>query len=70
VTSVQQGIGGETTALYKVTIPKGTHLAEFKSGVGNLGTVLDSNNQLAGQAVLNPVAFNPTAILWRLHWQI
>jgi hypothetical protein len=62
VTALQQGIGGETTALYKVTIPKGTHLAEFKSGAGNLGTVLNSNNQIAGQARLNPVAFNPTSI--------
>lgn len=53
---------GATTGLYKVTIPNGTHLAEFKSGVGNLGTVLNANNQIAGQAVLNPLVCNPTMI--------
>ena len=53
---------GVTSGLYKVTIPSGTHLAEFKNGVGNLGTVLDTNNQIAGQAVLNPLVCNPTMI--------
>ncbi len=48
--------------LCRVTVPNGTHLAEFKSGVGNLGTVLDGNNQIAGQAVLNPLACNPTML--------
>ncbi len=55
--------GGESTSdLYKVTIPKGTHLAEFKNGSGNLGTVLDANNQISGQAALNPLIFDPTMI--------
>ena len=62
--AVQKVIGGAgaTTGLYKATIPSGTHLAEFKSGVGNLGTVLNANNQIAGQAVLNPLVCNPTMI--------
>lgn len=54
--------GKATSGLYKVTIPKGTHLAEFKNGTGNLGTVLNSNNQIAGQATLNPLVCNPTMI--------
>lgn len=53
---------GATTQLCKVTIPSGTHLASFKNGVGNLGTVLDANNQITGQAVLNPLTCNPTMI--------
>ena len=62
--AVQKVVGGSgaTTGLYKVTIPSGTHLAKFKSGVGNLGTALDANNQIAGQAVLNPLVCNPTMI--------
>lgn len=55
--------GGEATSgLYKVVIPKGTHLAEFKSGAGNLGTVLNANNQIAGQATLNPMIFDPSTV--------
>lgn len=53
---------GAITGLYKVTIPSGTHLAKFKSGIGNLGTTLNANNQIAGQAVLNPLVCNPTMI--------
>ena len=53
---------GSTSGLYRVTIPKGTHLAEFKNGAGNLGAVLDANNKLSGQAVLNPLVCNPTMV--------
>lgn len=53
---------GSASILCKVTLPKGTHLAEFKNGIGNLGTALDANNQIAGQAVLNPLVCNPTMI--------
>lgn len=62
--AVQNVLGeqGATSGIYKVTIPKGTHLAEFKSGQGNLGTVLNANNQLAGQAVLNPLVCDPTML--------
>ena len=55
--------GSDTVSgLYKVTIPKGTHLAEFNSGAGYLGTALNANNQIAGQAVLNPLVCNPTML--------
>ena len=53
---------GTTSGLYRVTIPGGTHLAHFKNGAGNLGTVLNANNQIAGQAVLNPLVCNPTMV--------
>ncbi len=61
---VQKVVGnsGTSSGLFRVTIPNGTHLAEYKSGVGNLGTVLNANNQIAGQAVLNPLVCNPTMI--------
>lgn len=45
--------GGSASGIYRVTVPAGTHLAELKNGAGNLGTVLNANNQIAGQAVLN-----------------
>ena len=53
---------GATSGLYRVTVPSRTHLAEFKNGVGNIGTALNANNQIAGQAVLNPLVCNPTMI--------
>lgn len=53
---------GMTSGLYRVTIPSGTHLAELKNGLGNLGTYLNENNQIGGQAFLNPVAFDPTMV--------
>ena len=56
------GVSGGTTQLCQVTVPAGTHLASFKSGVGNLGTVLNANNQIAGQAVINPLVCNPTML--------
>ena len=54
--------GGATGGLYRVTIPKGGHLADFINGSGNLGTVLNANNQITGQAILNPLVFNPTML--------
>ncbi|MBQ3762188.1 MAG: hypothetical protein II875_09310 [Clostridia bacterium] len=53
---------GATSSLYNVTIPSGTHLAQFKDGTGNLGTVLNANNQIAGQAKLTPLKCNPTMV--------
>ena len=53
---------GATSGLYKVMIPKGGHLAEFANGSGNLGTVLNANNQISGQAILNPLVCNPTML--------
>ena len=60
--AVQKAAGGTSGGLYRVTIPSGTHLAEFKNGAGNLGTVLNANNQISGQAVLNPLVCNPTMV--------
>ena len=55
--------GGKAAGLYKVTLPEGaTHLASFNCGIGNLGTALGTNNQIVGQAVLNPVVCNPAMI--------
>ena len=63
-TAVQNVFGSSsgTTQLCKVTIPSGTHLASFKNGAGNLGTALNANNQIAGQAIINPLVCNPTMI--------
>ena len=62
-TAVQSSLGGATTQLCKVTIPSGTHLAALKNGAGNIGTVLNNTtNQIAGQAVINPLVCNPTMI--------
>lgn len=55
--------GGTTSGLYKVTIQKGGHLAEFKNGSGYLGSVLKENGAVGGgQAVLNPLVCNPTML--------
>lgn len=55
--------GGATSGLYKVTIPKGGHLAEFQNGSGYLGSVLKENGAVGGgQAVLNPLVCNPTML--------
>ena len=56
--------GGTISGLYRVTIPNGGHLAEFKNGKGYLGAVLKGNNAVGGgQAVLNPLVFNPTMLV-------
>lgn len=54
--------GGAGSGLYRVTVPKGGHLAEFVNGSGNLGTVMNANNQISGQAVLNPMVCNPAML--------
>ena len=51
-----------TSGVYRVTVPKGMHLAKFKNGAGHLGACLNANNQVAGQAVLNPMKIDPTKI--------
>ncbi|MBR3487126.1 MAG: hypothetical protein IKH31_06110 [Clostridia bacterium] len=62
--AIQKVFGGAegTSGIYKVTVPKGMHLATFKNGAGNLGSALNANNQVAGQAILNPLVCNPTMI--------
>lgn len=55
--------GGAKSGLYRVTIPKGGHLAEFRDGTGYLGAVLKENNAVGGgQARLNPLVCNPTML--------
>lgn len=53
---------GAGSGLYRVTVPNGGHLANFTKKPGNLGTVLNANNQISGQAVLNPMVCNPTML--------
>jgi hypothetical protein len=58
ITSNGQAVSG----YYKVTIPKGTYLAQFKDGTGFLGTAL-SDKGIIAQARLNPLLCNPTMLL-------
>ena len=53
---------GTVSSLCKVTIPSNTHLAAFRNGKGFLGAALNENNQIAAQAVINPLVCNPTMI--------
>ncbi|MCD7803815.1 MAG: hypothetical protein LUH03_01495 [Oscillospiraceae bacterium] len=55
--------GQAVSGLYRVTIPAGTHLAQFSGSSDFLGTALsDSTNTIANQAHLSPIAFNPTTM--------
>ena len=64
VSAIQQvtGHGQATSGFYKVTIPKGTHLAQFKEKSGFLGTAVGEHG-IVGQAQLNPLLCNPTMLL-------
>ena len=59
-----KNIGGDgvTSGLCRITIPKGGHLAKFTKEPNYLGTVLDKQNMIAGQARLNPLVCNPTML--------
>lgn len=55
--------GKAVSGYYKVTIPKGTHLAKFKNEASYLATALkDGGETLVGQARLNPLVCNPTML--------
>ncbi|MCL2694994.1 MAG: hypothetical protein FWE69_01560 [Clostridiales bacterium] len=59
----QQVVGkGGGSGLYRVTVPRGGQLAKFQKEPAFLGTVLDGNRQIAGQARLNQVAINPAML--------
>lgn len=59
VTSRGQAVSG----YYKVTLPPGTHLAQFKNGQDYLGTALaNGSNTIAGQSHLTPLMCNPTML--------
>lgn len=66
LTAVFQNVikgGKATSGLYRVTVPVGGRLAEFRNGSGFLGSVLTPNGAVGGgQAVLNPISFNPTTL--------
>ena len=64
VTAIQQvtSHGQATSGFYKVTIPKGTHLAQFKEKSGFLGTAVGEHG-IVGQAQLNPLLCDPTMLL-------
>lgn len=54
--------GQATSGFYKVTIPKGTHLAQFKEKSGFLGAAVGEHG-IVGQAQLNPLLCDPTMLL-------
>ena len=64
VSAIQQvtSHGQATSGFYKVTIPKGTHLAQFKEKSGFLGTAVGEHG-IVGQAQLNPLLCDPTMFL-------
>lgn len=64
VSAIQQvtSHGQATSGFYKVTIPKGTHLAQFKEKSGFLGTAVGEHG-IVGQAQLNPSLCDPTTLL-------
>ena len=64
VSAIQQvtSHGQATSGFYKVTIPKGTNLAQFKEKSGFLGTAVGEHG-IVGQAQLNPLLCDPTTLL-------
>ena len=64
IVSVLQSVvnGSGKSGLYKVTVPAGGELAKFRNNSGYLGSVLNANNQVAGQATLTPILCNPTML--------
>ena len=60
--NIIRGGSGGASGLYKVTVPKGGHLAEFRDGSGFLGGVLNGGNQVSGQARLNPLICDPATL--------
>ena len=54
--------GGEAVSgIYRVTIPAGTHLAQFKGSTDFLGAALGAG-RIEAQARLNPLMFSPAAV--------
>ena len=55
--------GKNMSGLYHVTVPVGKELAKFRNKPGLLGSVLTESGTVGGgQAVLNPISINPTAL--------
>lgn len=65
IAAVQQVLNGgkAVSGLYKVTIPPGTHLSQFKGSTDFLGTALsNSTNSIVNQAHLSPLICDPTMV--------
>ena len=66
VSTAIQNFGAEATGgsgIYKVIVPNGGQMMRFKDGRGFLGSVKGVNGGVGGgQAVLNPVMFDPTMV--------
>ena len=63
--AVQNIVNGGTglSGYYKVTLPPGTHLAQFTNNTDFLGTALSNmSNTIQGQAHLTPLLCNPTML--------
>lgn len=69
INQIQVGKQGGT-GIYRVTVPNGTHMAQFKNGKGFMGGCLKANNQVGGgQAVITPIMFNPTMLYMTLAFE-
>lgn len=56
-------LGNNQSGLYWVNVPKGTHLAKRRNGIGLLGAVLNNEtNQVVGQAILQTAPVDPTTL--------
>ena len=65
IAAVQQIVshGQAASGIYKVTIPAGTHLAQFKNSTDFLGAALsNTNNATQAQAHMTPLLCNPTML--------
>lgn len=65
IAAVQQIVshGQAASGIYKVTIPTGTHLAQFKNSTDFLGAALsNTNNAIQAQAHMTPLLCNPTML--------
>lgn len=60
--SVMPSLASGNSMVCRVTYPKGCHPATFRDGSGLLGTALNSNNQIAGQARIHPMQSATTAM--------
>ncbi|SCW34556.1 hypothetical protein SAMN05660484_00600 [Eubacterium ruminantium] len=61
--SIMKCMPGGGSGIYKVSVPKGMHLAKRKDGSGYIGGSLDDmTNKVSGQATLNKVSLDPTMV--------
>ena len=61
--SIMKCMPGGGSGIYKVSVPKGMHLAKRKDGSGYIGGSLDDmTNKVSGQATFNKVSLDPTMV--------